>query len=71
MPQVVNQRSPLNFVDAGVQVVGATVAIIGHVLSLSNPPAQAATPSSSPMTTSGVSFQFVFSPHLVGVAGSF
>jgi hypothetical protein len=73
LPMVVNQTSPLNYVDAGVQLLGATVAVVGHVLSLNNPPVQAtaAPPATGAVTTSGISVQFVFAGHLVGVSGTF
>jgi hypothetical protein len=69
-----DQSTPLNYVDAGVQLLGAGVAVLGHVLSLNNPPAPVGT--SAPVNTSvsasgGIDIHFVFAPRVLGVAGSF
>jgi TolB-like protein len=60
----------LNYVDAGIQLVGAVVAVLGHILALTNAPVPVqAAPSSA--QAGGVSVEIIALPRFVGLSGTF
>jgi hypothetical protein len=67
------KSQPLNYVDAGIQAVGAGIGILGIVLASSNPPVavQPATPAPATQPGQTVSIDVIALPHFLGLHGTF